>query len=400
MKYDFSTTPRRNNCGSVKWNQMKQINPDLPDDIIPFSVADMDFLNPPEIIEGLRAYLTTAVLGYTQATDDYLMAVCNWMSKRHDWKIDKDWIIPTSGVVPALYLAVTCFTKPGDGVIIQTPVYYPFYSAISDANRSIAGNSLIYNNGLYSIDFEDFENKAKDPKNKVFILCNPHNPVGRVWTHDELARLGQICCENNVLIVSDDIHFDLIMPGFQHTVIAKISEEIANNTLVCTAPSKSFNLAGLQASNIIIPNKELREQFYKHYDANGNFVLNCMAYEGCKIAYTQCENWLDEAIAVIDSNRQYIEEYLSNNHPYIKVTRMEGTYLLWMDFRELGVDYKELEIKMQNANLFFDEGYVFGDDGIGFERMNLACPRSELEKAMARLTPVIHSIISQKEVFV
>lgn len=384
--YDFETLVPRNKMGSIKWDEMKKANPDVAEDIVPFSVADMEFKNPPEIIEGLKQYLDEVILGYTMPTDAYYDAVEGWMKRRHNWNINKESIVLSSGVVPALFTAVKAFLNPGDGVILLTPVYYPFFMAAKANGCNVAESPLKYDGTSYEIDFDDFEQKAKDPANKILLLCNPHNPVGRVWTEEELLRIGRICIDNNVLVVADEIHFDLIMPGYRHTVFASISEEFAQHSITCTAPSKTFNLAGMQTSNIIISNKEIREKFSIANQNAGNMLLNILGYKACEIAYNKCEKWLDELIEVIEGNRKYFVEFIEKNTPEIKPVRMEGTYLQWFDCRGLGMSYKELEHFMtKEAMMFLDEGYIFGRPGEGFERINLACPKHVLEKALINL---------------
>lgn len=392
MKYDFETLVSRKDAGAIKWNLMSRINEKVTDDIVPFSVADMEFKNPPEIIDGLKRYLDSSILGYTQATDEYYKAVCNWMEKRHDWKIKKEWIIEFSGVVPALYTIVRALTKEEDSVLIMTPVYYPFYKAIEDNKRKVVKSQLMLCEDHYEIDFEDLEEKAKLESTKLMILCNPHNPVGRVWSEKELIKIGKICIDNNVIIVSDEIHFDLIMPGFKHTVFASISEEFANNSVICTAPSKTFNLAGLQTSNIIVPNKRIKDKIASEKrTASGNSGLNIFGYKACEIAYNKCEEWLDELIQVLDRNKKIVENFVKTHLPEIKVFNLEGTYLQWLDFRNLEKDHRSLEKFMTTeAMLFLDEGYVFGDEGRGFERINLACPSNILEAALERLLRAIN----------
>ena len=390
MKYDFQTVLDRSGTGAFKWEEMKRTDPTVGPEIVPFSVADMEFQNPPEIIEGLKKYLDTAVLGYTEPTEEYLATVCGWMERQHGWKIDPEWIVSTPGVVPALYASVQIYTEPGDGVLIMTPVYYPFYEAMTINDRHVVKTSLLNRNGRYEIDFADFEEKAKDPTVKMLLLCSPHNPVGRVWTREELTRIGQICMENQVLVISDEIHFDLLMPGYEHVMYGSLGKEFAENSIVCTAPSKTFNLAGMQASNIIIANEELREKFIAHFDAAAMYYLNILSYKACEIAYTECDEWLEELKQVICENRDYVTAYLAEHHPEMRVTPMEATYLLWIDMRALGMSCEELEALMQKeARLFFDEGYVFGEEGEGFERLNLACPKSVLEAAMKRLTAAL-----------
>ncbi len=384
--YDFTTVINRWGCGADKWELMKKQNPDVPDHIVPLSVADMEFYNPPEIIEGLKESLSCLVLGYTNVTATYKQAVCGWMKKRHNWEINPEWIENSSGVVPAFYNAVKAFTQPGDGVIIFAPVYYPFFASIERNNRTLVQSNLVIEHGKYVIDFDDFEKKAKDAKNKLLLFCSPHNPVGRVWTREELERVAEICLKNNILIVSDEIHFDLIMPGHRHIVFSSLNDETADNCIVCTAPSKTFNIAGLQTSNIIIKNEKIRKQFETGLEETGFYSLNILGYKACEIAYTRCEKWLDELIEVINNNKKFAESFIKQRIPRINVFDMEGTYLQWWDCKDLGMDYLAMEeFMIREALVFLDEGYIFGDSGRGYERINLACPLSTLEAALIRL---------------
>ncbi|MCC8165218.1 MAG: pyridoxal phosphate-dependent aminotransferase [Planctomycetes bacterium] len=384
--YDFTTSIDRTLLGSSKWQGMRDLNPNVPDGVVPFSVADMEPREPPEIIEGLKDYLDNVVLGYAVATPEYDAAVCGWMKRRHDWDIEAEWIVECAGVVPALFTAVKALTKPGDGVILLTPVYYPFFMAVEKNGRSIVTSDMVVRDGRYCIDFADLEKKAADPKNTLLIFCNPHNPVGRVWDRDEIERLGAICMENGVQVVSDEIHFDLIMPGKKHIVYSTISPEFADSAIVCTAPSKTFNLAGMQTSNIIIKNPELRHRFRHELAKTGFFSCNVLGYKACEIAYTRCEPWLDELIVILDSNRRVVEDFMKTHIPKIFVHPLEGTYLQWWDCRALGLDHKALESFIINeALLFLDEGYIFGTAGEGFERINLACPTATLVQALERL---------------
>ena len=397
MKYDFETVINRFDQGAAKYEQMIGWNPNVSHDIVPFSVADMELKNAPEITEGLKNYIDTHILGYTLPTESYLNSVCGWMKKRHEWDVKPEWIVGSAGVVGAFYSAIKAFTKPGDGVIIMTPAYYPFYSAIDLNGRQLVKNPLINTGDTYVIDYEDFEKKANDPNNKILLFCSPHNPVGRVWRKDELEKVADICLKNNVLIISDEIHFDLIMPGYKHTVFANISEEIANNLIVCTAPSKTFNLAGMQTSNIIIPNKEIRDTYFTEVTSNAFFSLNILGYKACEIAYTECETWLDQLIELIYNNHLELKKYVEQNLPQIKVYDLEGTYLQWMDFSALGMDKDELEEFMHmEAEVFFDEGYVFGEEGNGFERMNIACPTKVMMAGLERLTISIKNYNEKK----
>ena len=401
MKYDFETVVNRKNTGSAKWEGMKSLNPNVSEGIIPLSVADMELKNPPEIIKGLQEYLEDSILGYSTATEGYLDAVTNWTKRRHGWETKPEWLINTPGVVNAFFQAVKAFTNKGDGVIVMTPVYYPFYMAVEKNERNIVRNPLILNEeGKYEIDFDDLREKAKISTNKLLILSNPHNPVGRVWTEDELRKVGEICLENNVLVVSDEIHCDLIMPGYKHTTFANICEEFADNTITCISPSKTFNIAGMQSSNIFIKNEKLREKYLEELLKTAQFNgLNILGFKATEIAYTQCDEWLNQLIELIDTNRKVLTEFIETNIPQIKVINMEGTYLQWIDCRGLGIDYKELErINIFEAELFTDEGYIFGEEGIGFERLNLACPTSVIMDALERFKNVLDKYIIKETV--
>ena len=389
MKYDFETNIPRWNAGSPKWNIMKMKCPDISENTVPFSTADMELKNPPEIIEGLQKYLDNRVLGYTLPEQSYYDAVCGWMQRRHHWKIERDSIICTPGVVTACFIAVAALTEPGDGVILMTPAYYPFFGAIERGGRRIVRNPLIETNGKYGIDFDLLEQQAKQPDVKALLFCSPHNPVGRVWTRDELIQIGRICIDNNVKVISDEIHFDLILPPYTHTVFASISEEFAQNSIVCTAPSKTFNLAGLQTSNIVIPNPDIRKRF-EDASLTGHFMLNIFGYKACEIAYTQCEQWLDELLQLLWHNHKTLQEFVARKLPQIKAFDLEGTYLQWMDCRALGMGKEALEEFMHTkAGLFCNEGYVFGEEGCGFERMNLACPTKVMTDALERLAKAV-----------
>lgn len=383
MTYDFVTAPDRRNVGASKWIDMAEKIPEAGEGIVPLSVADMEFENPPEIIEGLKEYLDHAVLGYTEATQSYYDSVISWMQHRHGFTPKKEWFVMTAGVVPAVKEMVANFTKPGDSVLMLTPVYYPFYSCVEANQRTVVGSELILDDSGYSIDFTDFEEKASRPEVTLFILCSPHNPIGRIWTKEELEKLFEICYRNHVFVISDEIHFDLIMPGYTHISAGVLDEKYLDNCAICTAPSKTFNLAGLQTSNIFIPNAEYRE---KMTAARGYFALNIFGYKACELAYNCCEKWLDELLLVLDENRKAVEDYIAENMPEVKVQRLEGTYLMWLDFRAWKMTAKELEdFMLHKAFVAFDEGYVFGKGGEGFERMNIACPKHILLEALERI---------------
>lgn len=387
MQYDFTTVLDRRNCGASKWEDMKADKPDVSEGVVPFSTADMEFKNPPEIMEGLRKHLESTVLGYTIGTDAFYDALANWTKRRYGWETKKEWLVMTHGIVNAIHILMDAFTVPGDGVIVTTPSYYPFFAAIERNSCKLVSSSLIDNNGHYEIDYEDLEEKASNPNNKILLFSNPHNPVGRVWTEEELRKVGDICIRNNVLVVSDEIHCDLLMPGFHHIPFASLSEEFRDHSITCMAPSKTFNTAGMQSSTIFIPNKEIRDAFEKTMLRHGQYNrMNALGFKLCEIAYTQCDEWLDQMLQVINTNRIKLKEYLNENLPEVKVYDFEGTYLQWMDFRAFGIDSKEMDrILIQEGELFFDPGYEFGAEGDGFQRMNLACPTAVMMEALERL---------------
>lgn len=385
MKYDFTTLIDRSTHGSGKWDGMREKKPELKYSPVPLSVADMEFKNPPEIAEGLKEFMDTHILGYTGPTREYYDAVCAWMERRHNWHIEPDWIVGTHGVVEALKVSVEAYCKPGEGVITFTPVYYPFYMAIEGHGCKVARCPLIYKDNTYIIDFDLFEKLCAEENNKMLLLCSPHNPVGRVWSAAELTRICDICRKHKVRIISDEIHFDIIMPGFKHTTIHNVAKP-SDNIIVCTAPSKTFNLATMQTSNIIIPEEEDRKRFKEILGFGGPSALGL---EACRIAYTRCEEWAKEMVQVIDGNRQAAVDFIAERLPEIKAIELQGTYLLWLDCTALGKNKEELENMMVEAELFLDEGYMFGDEGIGFERVNLAVPRDELMKALERLEKAV-----------
>ena len=383
MKYDFETLVNRKNTGSHKWEGMYAQLPDAKDGIVPLSVADMELKNPHAIIEGLKEYLDKTILGYTGETENYYKSVISWMERRHGFSPKKEWFVMTAGVVPAIKEMVGAFTKDGDSVLMLTPVYYPFYSSVEANGRTVLGSELILEGTEYRIDFEDFAEKAAREETTLCILSSPHNPIGRIWTKEELLKLAEICLENNVFIISDEIHFDLIMPGFEHVSMGTFEEKYLNNCAICTAPSKTFNLAGLQTSNIFIPNEEYRNRMTS---ARGYFSLNIFGYKACELAYDKCEEWLDELLLFLDGNRKFVEEFVAENMPEVKVHRLQGTYLMWLDFRAWGMTKEEQEdFMVHKAEAIFDEGYVFGEGGIGFERINIACPKRVLEQTLERI---------------
>ena len=393
MKYDFETLISRKNQGSYKWEQMYEWNPNVADDVVPLSVADMEIKTAPEIVEGLKNFLDNAILGYTGQYPDFINAVKNWCEKQYGYTFEKSWLINTPGVVNAFYGAVNAFTEKGDGVIIFKPVYYPFSMAINENERELINCPLIEKNGFYTIDFEKFDELSKNPKVKLLIFCNPHNPVGRVWTKEELTKVAEICLKNNVIIVSDEIHCDLIMPGHKFTSMMTIKNGIEDKLITCFAPSKTFNLAGLATSNIIVPNEELRKKYFATLSVMKNTQVNILGYKACEIAYNKCENWLKELIQVLDKNQKLVKNFFEEKFPKIKAPLIEGTYLMWLDFRALNLSNEDLEKFMHlEAEFFTDEGYIFGEEGNGFERVNLAAPTHVIEKALVRLEKALKKI--------
>lgn len=385
-QYDFHNLIDRTPLGSAKWAAMHRGNPDVAPGIPPFSVADLDLPNAPEIIEGLKAFLDRAVLGYTQATETYFAAVIDWMQRRHQWAVARESIVLTSGVVPALATAVRAFTDPGAGVIVQPPVYYPFYSAIERNGRRVVRNPLVLESGQYRMDFDHLRHLAADPSTSMMILCSPHNPVGRVWTQAELSELAAIVIEHDMVLVSDEIHFDLILPGHTHTVISTLDDDIARRSVICTAPSKTFNLAGMATSNLMIEDVGMRRRFVRELEAQGLHFLTTLGYVACELAYTRGEPWLKGLLELVAHNRERVGTFLSERLPAVVPMELQGTYLQWLDFRALGHSAAELKaLHQQQAQVFFEEGVSFGAEGAGFARMNLATPTYAIQAALERL---------------
>ena len=389
MVYDFTTLPDRWNAGAFKYEEMKHKKPDVARDAVPLSVADMEFLNPPEVVEGLKAYLDHNVLGYTGPTEAYYAAVQGWMERRHGFRPEKDWFITSPGIVPALYELVKTLTDPGDGVLMLSPVYHPFRFSAQEQGREALFCPLIERGRTYDIDFDRFEKLCAEQRTKLFLLCSPHNPVGRIWRREELLRLSEICLKNNVVMVADEIHGDLILPGYTFVSLGTLPERYVKNAVICTAPSKTFNLAGMQCSNLFVADEGLREKLKKegHYP-----TLTALGYESCRLAYTHGAPWLDALRTVLGENKRLVETYLAEHIPEIRPFELMGTYLMWLDCRGLGLDKDALEKAMVEGELFFDEGYIFGQEGAGFERLNLACPTRVVEKALEKLKAVAERV--------
>ncbi len=384
MDYNFDRMIDRRNTNSIKYDFA--IERGKPADILPLWVADMDFSVPREVQEAIHQAVEHGIFGYSEVKQDYFEAVHNWFYQNYGWDTKEEWLIKAPGVVFAITMAVRALTNEGDTVIIQQPVYYPFSESIRLNDRRVVVNSLAYQNNQYSIDFEDFEEKIVNNGVKLFLLCNPHNPVGRVWTKDELIRLGEICLKYKVIIVSDEIHCDFTYPGYEHIVFSNINEEFAQNTITCTAPSKSFNLAGLQISNIFIQNETLRRRLKLEIAKSGYSQLNTLGLAACKAAYQYGEPWLRQLKEYLLGNLNYVRGYLGEKLPMIKLIEPQGTYLIWLDFRALQLTRKELEdLIVHKAGLWLDPGHIFGPEGEGFERINIACQRQTLVRAMEQL---------------
>lgn len=381
---DFDTIIDRKNTDCLKYDFAKRRG--MPEDVLPLWVADMDFKTSSYVEDALAERARHGIFGYSESQTPYFEIVRDWMKRHHDWEVKEPWLIKTPGVVFALAMAVKAYTEPGDGVLIQSPVYYPFSEVIEDNGRRIVSNTLVLGEDhKYHIDFEDFERQIKENQIKLFFLCNPHNPVGRVWTTEELTRLGDICLKYQVTVVSDEIHSDFIFRG-RHQVFADLKREYADITVTCTAPSKTFNLAGLLLSNIFISNRELRHKFRQQVNAAGISQLSPFGLVACETAYTQGEEWYQAMLAYVAENIAFTKEYVEKHLPGVEMVEHEGTYLVWLDFRKTGLSVEELEDLIVNrAKLWLDSGKIFGKSGEGFQRINVACPRQILEEALHRI---------------
>ena len=388
---DFSKVIERDHTNCLKYDF--RVARGMPADILPLWVADMDFQISSYIQDAIEKQVRHGIYGYSEAGKDYFEAVSSWLKQQHGWVVQPQWLVKTPGVVFALAMAVKAFTNVGDGVLIQKPVYYPFSGVILDNKGKVVDNTLtLGEDGRYHIDFEDFEEKVVNENVKLFFLCNPHNPVGRVWEREELERLGDICYRHNVIVVSDEIHSDFVWKG-KHQVFADLKEEYREISVTCTAPSKTFNIAGLQVSNIFIPNTRLRHQFKRQLDASGYSQLNAVGIVACEAAYRDGREWYDGVCSYIKENIEYVGKYLEENIPGVKLLKPEGTYLLWLDFRELHLSDTALEdLIIKKAGLWLDSGAIFGDAGKGFQRINAACPREILEKALNKLEEAVLSL--------
>ena len=380
MKYNFDELILRRETNSYKWDSASE------DDVLPMWVADMDFRTAPPVIEALRKRVEHGIFGYTKVPPAYYEAVTNWFARRHGWQIEKDWIIYTSGVVPALSATIKALTVPRDRVLVQTPVYNCFFSSIRNNGCEVVANPLLYINETYRIDFAGLERLAAHPKAKLLLLCNPHNPAGRVWTREELTRIGEICLRNEVIVVADEIHCELVFPGHSYTPFASISKDFLQNSVTCTSPSKAFNLAGLQIANIISADEDIRMKIDKAINVNEVCDVNPFGVEALIAAYNNGEEWLEELKHYLAVNYNYLKAYFNEYLPEFPVVMLEGTYLVWVDCSILKHHSKEIaETLLKKEKLWINEGSMYGEAGEDFIRINIACPRQVLIDGLDRL---------------
>ena len=385
MKYDFDKTIDRRATNSYKWDS-------APEGVLPMWVADMDFRTAPAIIDALQKRVAHGIFGYTRVPDAYYDAVTSWFSRRHGWDIDREWIIYTSGVVPAVSAVIKAMTVPGDKVIVQTPVYNCFFSSIRNNGCEIVSNPLRRTADTYEMDFDALERCAADPRAKVMRLCNPHNPAGRVWTPDELTRLGNICLRNGVTVVADEIHCELVYQGFKYTPFASLSDAFLHRSVTCVSPSKAFNIAGLQIANIVAFDNDLRSRIDKAININEVCDVNPFGVAATIAAYNEGEEWLNQLVDYLHGNYEAMAEFCRRELPEFPITRLEGTYLVWMDCSSLGMPSDALEhVLLDDARLWLNAGTMYGAEGEGYMRWNIACPRSVMLDGLNRFLNFVRS---------
>lgn len=385
MKYNFNEKIDRSNNHAAKWEEMG--NKFISNDLWPMWIADMDLKTAPVIIDAMREKLEQGIFGYVYRPASYYQSAADWIERRFDYKIDPKTLINSPGVVPTLSILVRLMTKADEKVLIQSPVYYPFSAVVKENERELVVNELVKDEtGYYTIDFEDFEKKVSDEKVTLFIMCSPHNPVGRVWKREELQKMSELCLKYNVRVIADEIWRDIIMPGHKHIPAASLSKEIEHNTITCFSPTKTFNIAGLQASFATLPREEewkMLDEELGRLDVKRNSPFSLVGFEA---AYTKGEEWLEELLIHLDGNMDYVVNFVKERIPEVKVRKSEGTYLMWLDFSGLGMTKEELSMFMQKeAKIALDDGFWFGENGAGFERMNIACPRYMVEEGMNRI---------------
>lgn len=380
MRYDFDEVIPRRGTNSYKWDT------ETKEDVLPMWVADMDFRTAPAVVDALKKRVEHGIFGYTKVPSEYYDSIVDWFRRKHNWTIKRDWIIYTTGVVPALSAIIKALTSPGDKILVQTPVYNCFFSSIRNNGCEIVTNPLIYINGTYQINFDDLEKKAADPKVKLLLLCNPHNPAGRVWTKQELVRIGKICFQNGIVIVADEIHCELVFPGHTYTPFASVSEEFLMHSVTCTSPSKAFNLAGLQIANIISADTNIRMRIEKAINVNEVCDVNPFGIEALMAAYNNSEEWLDKLNHYLFANYNYLKNYFKEHLPQFPVIRLEGTYLVWIDCSVLKLSSKEIvKTLLKRGKIRVNEGSLYGEAGDHFIRINIACPRQTLIDGLNRI---------------
>lgn len=385
MKYDFDKTIDRRATNSYKWDSATE-------GVLPMWVADMDFRTAPAIIDALQKRVAHGIFGYTRVPDAYYDAVTSWFSRRHGWDIDREWIIYTSGVVPAVSAVIKALTVPGDKVIVQTPVYNCFFSSIRNNGCEIVSNPLRRTADTYEMDFDALERCAADPRAKVMLLCNPHNPAGRVWTPDELTRLGNICLRNGVTVVADEIHCELVYQGFKYTPFASLSDAFLHRSVTCVSPSKAFNIAGLQIANIVAFDNDLRSRIDKAININEVCDVNPFGVAATIAAYNEGEEWLCQLLDYLHGNYEAMAEFCRRELPEFSIARLEGTYLVWMDCSSLGMSSDALEhALLDDARLWLNAGTMYGAEGEGYMRWNIACPRSVMLDGLNRFLNFVRS---------
>ena len=379
MIYNFDEVIPRRGTNSLKWDCATE------EGVLPMWVADMDFRAAQPIVDALQKRVEHGVFGYTQVPDAYYEAVINWFDRRHGWRMNKEWIIYTTGVVPAVSAVIKALTQPGDKVLMQTPVYNCFFSSIRNNGCEIASSPLIYENQTFRTDFEDLERQAADERVKMMLLCNPHNPAGRVWTREELTRIGEICLRHGVTVVSDEIHCELVAPGYVYTPFASLSKEFEQHSVTCMSPSKSFNIAGLQIANIVAADEEIRQKIDRAINTNEVCDVNPFGVVGAIAAYNEGEEWLTQLLDYIWGNYQCMKAFCEEHLPEFPLTKLEGTYLVWMDCRALNRPSLELEHDLvREAKLWINPGTMYGAEGEGFMRWNIACPRASVLEGLKR----------------
>ncbi len=389
MKYDFDSIIDRRGTSSVKWDYLDRVFKNT--EVIPMWVADMDFTAPQPVIDVIIERAKHGVYGYTEKPSSFYHSAAEWLKRRHSWVIDSRWITVCPGVVPTLNFCILAMTEPGDKVLLQSPVYPPFFASIRNNGRVLVDNPLKLQGDQYVMDYEDLESKLSDGV-KLMLLCSPHNPVGRVWSREELLKVGELCTKYDVVIVSDEIHSDLIFSGCKHTPLASLSEKLAERTITCIAPSKTFNIAGFGTSMTITSNESLKNKLDGYLNKLGIEMTNLFGIAALEAAYNQGEEWLDQVLAYLEGNLDFLMDYLNLHIPQIKVARPEGTYLVWLDCRGLEMKQKELvDFFINKAHVGLNDGTPFGPGEEGFMRMNIACPRSVLEEGLNRIKQAIEN---------